>query len=536
MNDKLHHHIVSHMILRLFAVLGILTLTACQPSIVPETEPSPTSSPPSVRMAGRSEPFTQLREFDALDPFDETLQVEELFLLGLADSEQDASLLMEDAPFYRTDIWISHDLGRVSGRLQIRYTNQEQTVLERIPVRIYPKLFGGEVNIDAVEVQGQAVDTAWEAYDSAFWITLDEPLQHGEAAVLALSFDLLLPHEMSGNYGLYGSFDDVLVLNSFLPVIPIYDEGGWDVDVPSPQGDVSYLEASFFLVRVIAPNEAQVVSSGVVVDSVPVDDRQAHLIAAGPARDFYMAVSTTWQKAQKQIDGLVVNSYAPSEKKESAATALESAVRALNSYGERFGPYPYAEFDIVATPMQALGMEYPGLTAIAEQLYNPNALFQGIPSSAYLESVIAHEVAHQWFYNLVGSDQQQSPWLDEAMAQYATWLYYVDTSTPDAAESYRQSWYGRWDRVEREDIPIGLPVAEYSGQEYGAIVYGRGPLFVEALAAELGEAQFESFLQAYLQTNHWSLGTPEEFQALAEAQCGCDLSELFQTWVDPDQE
>lgn len=522
--------------LRGFVVLGLLILTSCQPGARLEATEAPTAAPQRVTQVGRPDAFEQLEAIDALDPFDESLQVEALFQPGLAEAEQDALLMLEEAPFYRGDLWIGSDLGRITGRLEIRYTNQGQTALERIPIRIYPNLFGGDVTVDAVQVQGQAVNVVWEAYDSVLWIELDDSLQKGEAAVIALRFDLVLPNEMSGNYGLYGAFDDVLVLNSFLPVVPVLDEAGWDVDIPSRQGDVSYLDASFFLVRVVAPQEAQVVSSGTELDAVYVDGRRAQLIVAGPSRDFYMAASTAWQKVEQRMNGLVVNSYAPPEKMQGAATALGAAVRALNSYSERFGPYPYTEFDVIATPMQALGMEYPGLTAIADRLYDPNAMFQGIPSSAYMESVIAHEVAHQWFYNFVGSDQQQTPWLDEALAQYATWLYYVDTSDEKAAEAYRQSWYGRWDRVEREAIPIGLPVAEYSGQEYGAIVYGRGPLFIEALAKELGQAGFHSFLEAYLQENHWGLATREQFQALAEAQCGCDLSDLFQTWVDPDQE
>jgi hypothetical protein len=520
-------------ILRYVAALWMLLLMSCQTRNVIKSEATPTATPRRDPPGDSSNAFVTMEDIEELNPFDESLDLASLFRRGLIEAEYDALLWMEEAPLYRADLYIASDLNRISGRLQVRYTNRESFALERIPFRIYPNLFGGEVEVGSVEIQGQAARTSQEAYDSVLWIEPDEPLQIGEATVLALDFELVLPNEMSGNYGLYGSFDEVLVLNSFLPIIPVYDDDGWDVEVPSRQGDVSYLDASYFLVRVIAPEEVQIVSSGVEVYAVSMHERQAHLLAAGPARDFYMAASTTWQKVEEQVNGLVVNSYAPPDKMEGALLALEAAARALASYSERFGSYPYSEFDIIATPMQALGMEYPGLTAIAGQLYDPDAQIQGVPSSVYLESVIAHEVAHQWFYNLVGSDQQQSPWLDEAMAQYSTWLYFLDTSTPDAAEAYRQSWLGRWDRVERESIPIGLPVAEYSGQEYGAIVYGRGPLFIEALSKELGEARFNSFLQSYLQTNHWGLATPQEFRTLAETECGCDLSDLFSSWVDP---
>jgi len=92
---------------------------------------------------------------------------------------------------------------------------------------------------------------------------------------------------------------------------------------------------------------------------------------------------------------------------------------------------------------------------------------------------------------------------------------------------------GRWERVAKADIPIGLPTGEYESLEYGAIVYGRGPLFLEALAREIGQKTFDAFMRAYFQNNKWGIGTAANFQELAEESCGCDLTELFEAWVYP---
>ena len=83
------------------------------------------------------------------------------------------------------------------------------------------------------------------------------------------------------------------------------------------------------------------------------------------------------------------------------------------------------------------------------------------------------------------------------------------------------------------DIPIGLPVAGYNGAEYGAIVYGRGGLFFEALRDQIGREAFNSFLKDYTDTLSWGIATPQEMQSLAEKNCGCDLQPLFDTWVYP---
>ncbi len=87
--------------------------------------------------------------------------------------------------------------------------------------------------------------------------------------------------------------------------------------------------------------------------------------------------------------------------------------------------------------------------------------------------------------------------------------------------------------MDNEDLPIGLPAGDYQAREYGAIVYGRGPLFLEALAEKMGQSTFDTFLSDYVQQNKWEIGSTSEFRARAEAHCNCDLSALFTQWVAP---
>jgi aminopeptidase N len=169
--------------------------------------------------------------------------------------------------------------------------------------------------------------------------------------------------------------------------------------------------------------------------------------------------------------------------------------------------------------------------AIALRLYDLDTQLGSLPARVIMESTVVHEVAHQWFYSTVGNDQLDEPWLDESLAQYATFLYYRERYGMAGATGFRASLESRWERVDREPIPIGLPVADYSQQEYGAIVYGRGPLFLEALADEMGQATFDDFLRDYYQTQKWDIATTQRFKALAESHCDCDLTPLFEEWV-----
>jgi aminopeptidase N len=332
---------------------------------------------------------------------------------------------------------------------------------------------------------------------------------------------------------LFGYFDDVLVLDEFYPVIPVYDDEKWNVEVPPSQGDVTYFDASFYLVRVTAPENVKVAASGIEIGCMYQRGNQVTAFASGPARDFYLAASENYIVVSDTVGETRVNSFAFPEWKESAESTLQIAKNALESFSTRFGPYPYTEFDIVSTPMQAKGMEYPGIVAISSALYDPDAVVSGLPSPVMLESVLAHEIAHQWFYNVVGNDQIDEPWLDEAFAQYCTGLYYTDVYGGGAASEYRDSWYSLWDQVNREPLPVGLPSGAYTGNEYVSIIYGRGPLFLMALAEEMGQGPFDEFLRDFYESCKWGVSTSDTFRLIAEQHCQCDLSALFEVWVYP---
>jgi len=284
-------------------------------------------------------------------------------------------------------------------------------------------------------------------------------------------------------------------------------------------------------VRVTAPANLTIVASGVEVDREREGETQTVTFAAGPARDFYLAASDKYVVKSVTVGATTVNAYSFPERADGAELALKFATDAIRSFNQRFGVYPYTEFDVVSTPMQALGIEYPGTVGVNLAMFDLAGEVAGLPSPIMLEGTVAHEVGHQWFYNIVGNDQIDEPWLDEALTQYVTWLYYVDSYGKSNARGFRDSWVSRWDRVERADIPIGLPAGSYAGREYGAIVYGRGPLFLEALAEEMGQERFDAFLRDYYESHKWGIGTGDAFQQLAERHCQCDLTALFEEWV-----
>jgi len=273
-----------------------------------------------------------------------------------------------------------------------------------------------------------------------------------------------------------------------------------------------------------APSDLVLVASGTEVDRSVVMGRQLVLYADGPARDFYLAASSSFAKQSETIGELTINSYAPSSYNQSAQSALKIAEAALSDFSSRYAPYPYTEFDIVPIITSAGGVEFPGLTSIARDVYN---------ESFFLEIVVTHEVGHQWFYNLVGNATQDQPWLDESIAEFVTWQYFLDQHGTQGAQSYQDEMQYTWDMLNGETIPIGLPVSGYTNDGYVAIVYGRGPFFLLALRDQMGQGIFDRFMRNYTQRNKWTIATSADFKLVAEQTCTCDLTPLFDEWVNP---
>jgi aminopeptidase N len=330
------------------------------------------------------------------------------------------------------------------------------------------------------------------------------------------------------NYGVLAFYNGVLAFAHAYPVIPVYNEAGWNAEIPPQSGDLTFNDAAFYLVTVTAPKGITVVASGLESAPETAGSQNVWKVANGPARDFYLAASRDYEVTTQKIGKVTVNSYAPRSLSKGSQSTLEVAARAIETYGDLYASYPYTEFDVVITPTLALGIEYPGMTAIADRILLGE---YGEQTDAYLESTVAHEVGHQWFYNLVGNDQLDEPWLDESLAQFATWQYYKVNFGDLAASGFEDALRSRWARVNDAAIPIGEPVAAYTGREYGAIVYGRGGLFFEALKNQMGAESFNAFLKDYVEIFSWNVATTAGLKSLAENHCSCDLTPLFEEWV-----
>lgn len=512
-------------------LLVVFVLSACAPlRTTTPTPPLPTATLPlATPMPTRTPTDTPLANGA---PAPASWTDLSRFAQALRPSTQ-ADLVAARPPLhYQLDIQLDLEARRVTGRAWLHFTNNSSAPLTELPLRLYPNLGRSEmvVTIQRLMIAGVAVAPRLLAENSAAVASLAEPLAPGKTLELYLEFEARLPNEGGGNYSTFGYAAGVLALAQFYPTAPRIGSAGWDLEIPPLFGDMTTADPGLYDVWVTAPAALTLVATGVTVETQGnADGTQTVYFVGGPQREFNLVASRDFKVSSRQAGDITINSYYAPEHEPGGQAALNWAGEALSIYQTAFGAYPYTELDVVATPTDAGGVEYPGLVVIGDRLYD-----QIDGNGSFFEIATVHEVAHQWWYNLLGNDQVREPWLDEALTQYATVLYYEGHYGADGRAGVVRSFNERWDRVKAtDDQPIGLPVASYAGRAYGAIVYGKGPLFLLALRAQMGDDVFAQFLKDFMTAYRWRTATGQDFLAAAETACACQLDDLFAQWVMP---
>ncbi len=430
---------------------------------------------------------------------------------------------------YSISVRIDPTARAYAGTMDLTLPLSDETSLTSLYLRLYPNLpqFGGSMKLTGASVNGTMVNYGYEAANTAVRLSWPTPLKPGGKAKVSVAFSGVFPQRPDGSYSIFGRSEEVLSLTNFYPILAGRRGAEWALDVASPQGDVGFHDVGLYRVWVTAPADQVIAATGTeITRTVSADGWATARYVLGPAREFTLLLSPRFQVQEAEAMGARVRSYSLPEDAMAARSALYFAVAALQIYSDEFGPYPYREMAVVEAPLTFHGMEFPGLNLIGSQDYDRHL--------DELEKLVVHEVAHQWWYNQVGNDQTDSPWLDEGLAEFSMYLYYLRRYGSPAAEQLRQL---RWqipvaDLARRGgDAPIGKPVKEYPRADYETIVYAKGALFFATLRDTIGPEAFGTLLRTYLDRYRWRIATPADFQAVAEEVAEKKLDGLFNEWV-----
>lgn len=308
-------------------------------------------------------------------------------------------------------------------------------------------------------------------------------LQAGDRISVALPWRLSLPGPVFDRIARHG---DALRLGSFFPLLAWVPGVGWATDPPtSSLAEASTSPTADFDVRVSAPRGSEVLATGV--------NTWRGRFKARAVRDFALAIGDfdTARRVIKLPREVEVTVGVDAGIDQPPDVFLAKVTELLRHLARRYGPYPWKTFTLAIVPgLASAGIEYPTL------------VFQGAQS---LERTTSHELAHQWFYSLVGSDQARDPWLDEALA---SWIgateddyldFFLNFPIPPAARGRLGAPMTYWDKLSESD--------------YFAGVYAQGAQALDSLGAA---ERVDCALRFYAAKNAYGIATSRGLVAVLE--------------------
>jgi hypothetical protein len=428
-----------------------------------------------------------------------------------------------------------------------KYTPEEKKFMYRyagyFKVNPFPEGFqGGDLKVTSVASEGKTLAYAIEGSDETILkVVLDSPLPPNESREITLDFIVDIPHA----YGKFGWHNDIATLVRWYPILSVLDEAGWHNYPFYPYHLPHFSDASYYAVTVTVPSAQKVAATGLITEETANSDgtKTVKIETEFPVRDFSLGVSERFQVYTLTRGNVRINSYYIDGESKKAEEAARNASDLMQFYGERFGEYPYRDFNIVPAYLGFGGLQSSGQVFIDTRVY-------GLPKflERYFDFFISHESGHQWFYNMIGSDEYKEMFMDEGMNSYWTLAYLENKYGRDAQVmtlpkpinrfipnfSFRQSTISRYLYLAKNgfDHPV---LSELSGfhepSSIFALAYGKGSEVLSMLEKRVGTEVFGKIMQRYARDFRFKNVSVAEFIALCNEESKQDLNGFFTDWL-----
>jgi hypothetical protein len=422
---------------------------------------------------------------------------------------------------YILNTTIDYDAKTISVDQIIRYPNLTGNQLSTLVIAVVPNLWDGSFTLTSLIIDGEPV-TTYTLNGQQLDISLASLLPAGGVTEIKLGYTLILPFAEQEDPSIsrpriYGYTSRQINLVNWYPFVVPNINGEWILNDPWFYGEHLVYDAADYEVNLkfSDPATVPIVASSGVPEALP-DGGTRYTITA--ARTFALSASRDFQTSSTQVGDISLTSYYFAFNERGGQGALTASAQALQVFSARYGPYPHKSLAIVMGDFND-GMEYSAFFYLSKDFYN---LYDGTPAN-YLTFVAVHETAHQWWFEMVASDQALQPWLDESLATYSERIYYENTH-PDLVSWW---WSYRIDFYKPEGF-VDIPIYEGQGfRPYTNAAYFQGAHFLEKVRQRIGDEAFFSFLQAYLNEGRGKIVTADDFFRLLRASTGTDLSDLI---------
>lgn len=472
-----------------------------------------------------------------------------IFTLSGCKKSDNLTELSKNLTTYEINLNIDTEHKTVEAKQNVYYVNNTNSILKTIKFHLYPQFFEegateyvlpntklnqaypngmsyANFNVDKVSVEEIEKAVVYEdKFDSTLSVELNKSLLPNEQVLISMSYSIVLP-DCCHRFG-YG--ENTINLANFYPIVCVYENGKFNTSPYNANGDPFYSDMSNYCVSLTTCNQYIVAGTGEKIEEKIENGNKKISFKANLVRDFALVLSDKFQVLNTTIEKTNVEYYYFNDSNPNAS--LNAGIDSIKTFSELFGAYPYSTFSIVECDFIYGGMEYPNLVMISTEIENQDD---------YL-NVIIHETAHQWWYGMVGNDEFKYPWLDEAITEFSTVLFY------DYNENYNLNHKQMVD-LSRDNFSLFITVYEdvlgpintsmrsvdeYSTEpEYTYCTYVKGVLMFESLYQLIGEKDFVKGLKIYFENNKYTNSNPEKlFSAFSEAT-NQDLSNFFSSWIN----
>jgi len=433
--------------------------------------------------------------------------------------------------------------------------------------------------IDSLDFRVDGGMAQWGYHDRHIdigWVKLPVPVQPGGAVIISTPFRVKIPHSRFSRLGHTG---EAYHITQWYPKPAVYDKEGWHVMPYLTQGEF-YSEFGSFDVRITLPANYVVGATGVLLDeperswldslaSKPYTDERRYKVdfQRKALNDFPASASdsktirftqdrvhdfawfadkrfivrkgsVTLPRSNRSVTTWVMFTPKNALLWSDAITYVNESVR---FYSEHVGDYPYEACTAIDGTISAGGgMEYPMVTIIGD-----------MSDKQGLDNVIAHEVGHNWFYGILGSNERDHAWMDEGMNSFLELRYMrerykgsgfsigipgLKKAAEHLTDHHRaQSELGyRLNARRNLDQPLSLTSNEFTPTNYGTGVYMKSALIMDHLMAYLGEEVMDKCLRAYYDEWRFKHPHPEDMRKVFERESDKNLGWVFEGFIGTD--
>ncbi len=395
----------------------------------------------------------------------------------------------------------------------IRYSNETGQNLSSIVLAVEPNLSSNCFSLSTLDQDGNP-STHYTLSGQQMTINLLQPMQPGATTTFAMGYSLALPPKSSNKT--FGYLANQINLTDWYPFIVPYSNG-WVLHDASPFGEHLVYDAADYDVNVQVndPNVVLAASAPAVENG---NSTHYHLDAA---RTFVLSASDHFKVDESAVGNIKIRSYYFNGDEGASQAVVWMATQSLGLYEAKFGPDPYPSLSVVETDVPD-GQEFDGLVFLSGHFYTE---YNGTAKSN-LFTIGTHEIAHQWWFGLVGDDQALEPWLDEAMAVYSERIFY-EYNYPNYGDwwwSFRVNYFGPKGYVDASLYSFST----FRG--YVDAVYLNGANFLDDLRTRIGDEAFFAFLHDYATRFAHGHATGTDFFTVLRQHTHTDFSDIMHTY------